>query len=112
MFQSFSETARPEQGPPRLARLRHAMSGAGLEGFLVPRADAHQGEYVADCDARLAWLTGFTGSAGFCAVLNDAAGIFVDSRYRVQVKAQVDCDHFTPVDWPATRLGASLKYNF
>ena len=75
MFQSFTETARPEQGPPRLANLRRAMAEAGLAGFLVPRADAHQGEYVAACDARLAWLTGFTGSAGFCAVLGDAAGV-------------------------------------
>lgn len=105
MFQSFSKTARPDQGPPRLERLRRAMAEDGLAGFLVPRADAHQGEYVAACDARLAWLTGFTGSAGFCAVLGDVAGVFVDSRYRVQVRAQVDCDHFTPVDWPETRLG-------
>src|SRR6056297_438224 len=104
MFQSFTETARPEQGPPRLARLRAAMDEAGLAGFLVPRADAHQGEYVAPCDARLEWLTGFTGSAGFCAVLADAAGVFVDSRYRVQARAQVDGAHFTPVDWPATKL--------
>jgi Xaa-Pro aminopeptidase len=108
MFQSFTETARPDQGPPRLVDLRRAMAEAGLAGFLVPRADAHQGEYVAACDARLAWLTGFTGSAGFCAVLKDAAGVFVDSRYRVQVKAQVDCDHFTPVNWPESRLGAWL----
>jgi len=104
MFQSFTETARPEQGPPRLARLRAAMDEAGLAGFLVPRADAHQGEYVAPCDARLQWLTGFSGSAGFCAVLADAAGVFVDSRYRVQARAQIDTAHFTPVDWPETRL--------
>ena len=104
MFQSFTETARPDQGPPRLAQLRAAMAETGLAGFLVPRADAHQGEYVAPCDARLQWLTGFTGSAGFCAVLADAAGVFVDSRYRVQVRAQVDGAHFTPVDWPETRL--------
>jgi len=108
MFQSFTETARPEQGPPRLARLRAAMDEAGLAGFLVPRADAHQGEYVAPCDARLEWLTGFTGSAGFCAVLADAAGVFVDSRYRVQARAQVDGAHFTPVDWPATKLAEWL----
>ncbi|MFB9148386.1 aminopeptidase P family protein [Roseovarius ramblicola] len=108
MFQSFTETAQPEQGPPRLARLRHAMAGAGLAGFLVPRADAHQGEYVAACDNRLAWLTGFTGSAGLCVVLNDVAGVFVDGRYRVQVNGQVDTGHFTPVDWPATRPGQWL----
>ena len=67
MFQSFETAARPEQGPPRLAALRAELAAEGLDGFLVPRADAHQGEYVAARDARLAWLTGFTGSAGFCA---------------------------------------------
>jgi len=108
MFQSFTETARPEDGPPRLALLRRAMAGAGLRGWLVPRADAHQGEYVAPCDARLAWLTGFTGSAGLCAVLGDVAGLFVDGRYRVQARAQVDTAHFTPVDFPATRPGPWL----
>ncbi|MEY8830559.1 aminopeptidase P family protein [Sedimentitalea sp. XS_ASV28] len=103
MFQSFEVTSRPEQGPPRLARLRAEMKARELEGFLVPRADAHQGEYVADHDARLAWLTGFTGSAGFCAALQDVAGVFVDGRYRTQVKAQVAPD-FTPVPWPDTNL--------
>ncbi len=105
MFQTFTVTARPDQGPPRLSALRAAMARAGLDGFLVPRADAHQGEYVAPCDERLAWLTGFTGSAGLCVVLPHVAGVFVDGRYRVQVKAQVDPAQFTPVDWPATRPG-------
>lgn len=103
MFQSFEVTSRPEQGPPRLALLRAQMRERGLDGFLVPRADAHQGEYVADHDARLAWLTGFTGSAGFCAALRDVAGVFVDGRYRTQVKAQVAPD-YTPVPWPETSL--------
>ncbi len=108
MFQSFDVTARPEQGPPRLAALRAEIAAEGLDGFLVPRADAHQGEYVAPRDARLAWLTGFTGSAGFCAVLRDVAGVFVDGRYRTQVKAQV-ADVFTPVNWPETQLADWLK---
>ena len=103
MFQTFEVTARPEQGVGRLALLRAEMAGAGLDGWLVPRADAWQGEYVADCDARLAWLTGFTGSAGFAAVLADVAGVFVDGRYRVQVRAQV-APVFTPVDWPEVKL--------
>ena len=77
MFQSFEVTSHPENGPARLALLRNQISAEGLDGFLVPRADAHQGEYVAPCDARLAWLTGFTGSAGFCAVVPDQAGVFV-----------------------------------
>lgn len=108
MFQSFEVTARPEQGPPRLEALRAVMQGASLDGFLVPRADAHQGEYVSARDERLAWLTGFTGSAGFCAVLTDSAGVFIDGRYRTQVKAQV-ADVYTPVPWPDVSLGAWLK---
>lgn len=103
MFQTFTAATRPGDGPPRLAALRTYLKSEGLDGFLVPRADAHQGEYVADCDARLAWLTGFTGSAGFAAVLPDVAGVFVDGRYRVQVRAQV-ADVFTPVNWPDTSL--------
>jgi Xaa-Pro aminopeptidase len=103
MFQSFAATTTPEQGPLRLSALRKGLAQAGLAGFLVPRADAHQGEYVARRDERLAWLTGFTGSAGFCAVLADQAGVFVDGRYRVQVRDQV-ADVFTPVNWPETRL--------
>jgi Xaa-Pro aminopeptidase len=108
MFQSFSETSSPEQGPPRLAALRAEMAAAGVDGFIVPRADAHQGEYVAERDSRLAWLTGFTGSAGYCVALQDKAGVFVDSRYRVQVRAQV-ANVFTPVDWPEVSLGDWLS---
>jgi Xaa-Pro aminopeptidase len=103
MFQHFDETTRPEQGPPRLAALRAAMAAEGLDAWIVPRADAHQGEYVAPCDERLAWLTGFTGSAGFCAVTASEAGVFIDGRYRVQVRRQV-ADCFTPVAWPETKL--------
>jgi Xaa-Pro aminopeptidase len=103
MFQSFEVTARPEQGPPRLKALRAEMAAQGLDGFLVPRADAHQGEYVAAHDDRLAWLSGFTGSAGFCVALKTVAGVFIDGRYRTQVKAQVAAE-FTPVAWPEVSL--------
>jgi Xaa-Pro aminopeptidase len=92
MFQTFETAFSGEAGPERLSKLRIQMATAGVDGFLVPRADAHQGEYVAACDERLAWLTGFTGSAGFCAVLADQAGLFVDGRYRLQVREQAaDC---------------------
>ncbi len=104
MFQTFDATTRPSDGPPRLAALRERLATLGLTGFLVPRADRHQGEYVAPCDERLSWLTGFTGSAGFAAVLPGIAGVFIDGRYRVQVKAQVDLAAFTPVPWPETKL--------
>lgn len=108
MFQSFEVTARPEQGPPRLSALRVELEEEGLDGFLIPRADAHQGEYVSARDERLAWLTGFTGSAGFCAALRDVAGVFIDGRYRTQVKAQVAAD-FTPVPWPDVSLATWLQ---
>ena len=103
MFQTFEAQSSPDQGPPRLAALRAEMAALGFDAFLIPRADAHQGEYVAPCDARLEWLTGFSGSAGFCAVLQQSAGVFIDGRYRVQVRAQV-ADDFTPVHWPEQRL--------
>ncbi|WP_371036726.1 aminopeptidase P family protein [Rhodosalinus sp. FB01] len=108
MLQSFKATSRPDQGPPRLARLREEMAREGLDGFWVPRADAHQGEYVAPRDERLSWLTGFTGSAGFAVVLASVAGVFVDGRYRVQVKAQV-AEDFTPVDWPEVKPSDWLR---
>ena len=109
MFQSFDTHANPAQGPARLAALRQVLAAEGLSGFLVPRADAHQGEYVAARDERLQWLTGFTGSAGFCIVLPAIAGVFIDGRYRTQVKGQVDLAHFTPVPWPEVTAGAWLK---
>ncbi len=105
MFQNFETTTIPETGGPRLASLREAMQKQGLAGFLVPRADAHQGEYVADCDKRLAWLTSFTGSAGFCIALQETAGVFIDGRYRLQVRDQVDLEAYTPVPWPDTKPG-------
>ncbi|OYW51816.1 MAG: X-Pro aminopeptidase, partial [Rhodobacterales bacterium 12-65-15] len=109
MFQGFESHASPEQGPPRLLALRAALRGLGLDGFLVPRADAHQGEYVAARDDRLRWLTGFTGSAGLAVVLPDVAGVFIDGRYRNQVKREVDLSVVTPVPWPETKPGDWIR---
>lgn len=108
MFQTFEVSSTPQQGPARLDALRQKLRELGIDGFLVPRADIYQGEYVAPRDARLEWLTGFSGSAGFCAVLPDIAGVFIDGRYRVQVHTQV-ADVFTPVPWPETSLADWLK---
>lgn len=108
MLQAFTAATTPDQGPPRLAALRKAMASEGVQAVLVPRADAYQGEYVAPCDDRLAWLTGFTGSAGLCIVLPDQAGVFIDGRYRLQVRAQV-APVYTPVPWPETQPGAWLR---
>jgi Xaa-Pro aminopeptidase len=111
MFQTFDTHASPSQGPARLDALRVAVAAEGLAGFIVPRSDVHQGEYVAARDERLQWLTGFTGSAGFCIVLPHVAGVFIDGRYRTQVKAQVDLAHFTPVPWPDVLPGDWIRAN-
>ncbi len=109
MFQTFDSPSDPSTGPARLAALRAALKAAGMAGFIIPRADMHQGEYVALRDQRLQWLTGFTGSAGFCIVLPDVAGVFIDGRYRTQVKGQVDLSVYTPVPWPETKPGDWIK---
>ena len=73
MFQTFDSAGDPSVGKPRVAALRQWLAANGLDGFIVPRADEHQGEYVADRSARLKWLTGFSGSAGVAIVLRDRA---------------------------------------
>jgi Xaa-Pro aminopeptidase len=76
--------------PDRLSRLREILLQNGLDGLLVPRADEHLGEYVPANAERLAWLTGFTGSAGLAVVLADHAAVFTDGRYVLQLAAQTD----------------------
>ncbi|WP_193367685.1 aminopeptidase P family protein [Pelagibius marinus] len=80
----------------RLAALRAELAQCGVDGFLVPRGDEHQGEYVPPSAERLAWLTGFKGSAGMACVLSDRAAVFVDGRYTLQVRQEVDETLFTP----------------
>ena len=120
MLQDFRRRTTPDTGAPRLAALRAAMAEAGVDAFLVPRADAHQGENVAARDERLAWLTGFTGSAGLAVVTADRAAIFVDGRYALQVRGQVDLRCFevlrhpedTPADWLAAALARGGRVGF
>lgn len=69
MLQSYDDRRDPTRGAARIAALRGALKNAGLDGFIVPRADEHQGEYVPASAERLAWLTGFTGSAGTAIIL-------------------------------------------
>lgn len=109
MFQSFDDFSEGEKGPQRLAALRKRLSELGFQGWLAPRADAHQGESIAPSDERLAWLTGFTGSAGFCAVLEDRAALFVDGRYTIQAPQQVATDVFEVVSTPETKPEDWLK---
>ena len=98
MFQTFDSVAAPALGPPRVKALRAVMAEAGLDVVLVPRADAHQGEYVPPGAERLLWLTGFSGSAGYAVITNTAAALFTDGRYTLQASQQVDADTFEIVD--------------
>ncbi len=105
-YQIFSDNPDPSVGAPRVALLRAELARQGLDGFIIPRSDEHQGEYVPARAERLKWLTGFGGSAGMAIVLKDKAAIFIDGRYTLQVRDQVDMDVFEPqhlVDEPATR---------
>src|SRR6476660_9546410 len=89
-FQSFEDLSDSKESAVRIATLRAELKRRGLNGFLVPRADKQQNEYLPASEERLAWLTGFTGSAGAAVVLEDRATLFVDGRYTMQAKAQVD----------------------
>ncbi|MGJ8564862.1 MAG: aminopeptidase P family protein [Alphaproteobacteria bacterium] len=90
MFQNFDVQGGPDFGRRNLPKLRAALASEGLDGFLIPHEDEYQNEYLPDCNERLMWATGFTGSAGAAVVMTDTAAVFVDGRYTIQVKAQVD----------------------
>jgi Xaa-Pro aminopeptidase len=109
-FQSFEDPQRPATGP-RVAALRAELERRGLTGFIVPRADRHQNEYVPPSEERLAWLTGFTGSAGTALLLADRAVLFVDGRYTLQVRDQVDAAAFTVVNVSETQPDRWIEAN-
>ncbi len=119
-FQSFEDPGERGAAAPRLAALRVELARRGLDGLIVPRADRFQNEYVPPCAERLAWLTGFTGSAGVAIVLNDRAVIFVDGRYQVQVGEEVDSAIFSvehlverpPTMWIEANLPAGKKLGY
>jgi Xaa-Pro aminopeptidase len=120
-FQSFDDRSERAASAQRVAALRAELARRGLDGMIVPRADRFQNEYVPPCAERLAWLTGFTGSAGVAIVLADRAVIFVDGRYTVQVREEVDDTIFAvehlverpPTAWIEANLpaGARLGYS-
>ena len=105
-FQSFEDRAERAASGPRVAALRTELARRGLTGFIVPRSDRHQNEYVPASEQRLAWLTGFTGSAGVAIVLMQRALLFVDGRYTLQAREQLDTSLFAIehlVDTPPDR---------
>ena len=93
----------------RLAALREQLKADRLDGFVVPLTDEHMSEYVGSYAQRLAWLTGFEGSAGSAVVLPEEAAIFVDGRYTLQVRDQVDGNHWSYQSVPETSISDWLK---
>ncbi|MBN8955502.1 MAG: aminopeptidase P family protein [Rhizobiales bacterium] len=120
-FQTFDEQADRAATPARLAALRAELKQRGLDGLVVPHTDSNQNEYLPPCEERLAWLTGFTGSAGNAVVLADRAALFVDGRYTLQARDQSDPALFdvvpisetTPEAWIEANVpaGAKLAYD-
>jgi Xaa-Pro aminopeptidase len=120
-FQTFDDSSESAAVPARLSALRAELKKRGLDGFVVPRADRQQNEYLPASEERLAWLTGFTGSAGAAIVLSERAALFVDGRYTVQAKSQIDNKLFSiehlvdspPDQWLEQNLksGAKLGYD-
>jgi Xaa-Pro aminopeptidase len=120
-FQTFEDASERAESAARVAALRAELKRRGLDGFVVPRADRQQNEYLPASEERLAWLTGFTGSAGAAVVLKDKAAVFVDGRYTVQADAQVDkavfaIEHLVdtpPSRWLTTnaRSGSRIGYD-
>ena len=118
-FQTFED---PEAGvalTARLAALREELARRKLTGFIVPRADQQQNEYVPPSEERLAWLTGFTGSAGLAIVLPQAAGLLVDGRYTLQAGKRVDGKAWTvesliepPESWLTRHLQSGDRVGF
>lgn len=106
MFQGFDVSGGPAQVKTRVAALRGLLAKRRLTGFVVSHADEHQSEYLPANAERLAWISGFTGSAGSAIILRQKAAIFVDGRYTLQVLDQTDSSVFTPqslIDTPPTR---------
>ncbi len=94
MRQTFDESTDPSFGPRHVPLIREAMARQGLDALVVPHEDEHQNEYLPEANDRLAWATGFTGSAGAAVIFKDKAAIFVDGRYSLQVRDQVDTNLF------------------
>jgi Xaa-Pro aminopeptidase len=119
-FQSFDNSREHTDAMARVAALRAELKRRRLDGFVVPRADRQQNEYLPVSEERLAWLTGFTGSAGAAIVLAARAALFVDGRYTVQAKAQIDAKLFSvehlvdnpPDQWLENNLKSGDKLGY
>ena len=108
MYQSFEAASVAPANGERVKALQRELKARKLRGFLVPHSDEHQSEFVPPAAERLAWLTGFTGSAGVAVVLDRAAALFVDGRYTLQARAQTDPELFEVLQTPEAKPSAWL----
>lgn len=111
MFQTYDVTGGPEYGRKHLPKLRKEMTAEGLDLFLVPHEDEYQNEYLPDCNERLMWVSGFTGSAGAAIIGTQGAVMFVDGRYTLQVRQQVDESLFAFTKLEGGGMSAWLREN-
>ncbi len=119
-LQTFDAKTDPAKGRERVAVLRAELAKRKLDGFIVPRADEHQNEYVPACEDRLGWLTGFSGSTGVAVVLAEKAALFVDGRYTIEARAQIDPNVFAiqhliehpPEEWLAKNLKSGDAFGY
>jgi Xaa-Pro aminopeptidase len=116
-LQTFEDLSERAATPARIAALRAELARRGLDGMVVAHADRHQNEYLPPSEQRLPWLTGFTGSAGRAIVLAERAVLFVDGRYTLQAREQIDASVFevalisetTPQSWIEANLPSGAK---
>ncbi|ODR93829.1 X-Pro aminopeptidase [Methyloceanibacter stevinii] len=109
MYQVFDETGAPAESGERVKALLRELKQRQLKGFLVPHSDQHQNEFLPPSEERLAWLTGFTGSAGVAVVTDKGSALFVDGRYILQAPKQVDTDIFEVLQIPKAKPSEWLK---
>jgi Xaa-Pro aminopeptidase len=110
-YQSFEDISDPSNVGPRVDALRKIMQNQGLDAFLIPLADAHRGESLPECEQRLAYITGFTGSAGMAIIAHKKAALFVDGRYTLQAPTQTDTNIIEVLPIPATKPGKWICKN-
>lgn len=108
-FQTFENRGGPEHTAERIQALRQLLKKQKLDGFIISRSDEHLNEYVSPHDERLLWATGFSGSAGLAIILKNTAAIFIDGRYTLQVRSEVNQEIITPHTIPQTTPTEWLK---
>jgi len=120
MFQSFENPSEGAASAARVRDVREQLAAQSLDALIIPHSDEYQNEYLPAAHERLAWISGFTGSAGTAILTQDKAVIFVDGRYTLQVRDQIDRSVFEPVDlmtqapsdWLKENIGARMRIGF